>query len=407
MANQQREILDSAISAEISGWVRKNWDADLTLGEWWRRLAEAHLAVPHWPEEWYGRGWTKGEAQSVFSTLRSLNVPGPPAGLGIMLAGPTLLQHGTDEQKQRFLPDIISGTSNWCQLFSEPGAGSDLAAISTRAVRGASTWTVNGQKVWTSNGHLADYGMLLARTGDIRERHQNLTWFAINMEQPGIEVRPLREMTGRSLFTEVFIDGASVYGDDIVGEVNGGWAVARTTLLNERVGLGGGGGAVGGVPGRRGGALENRAGNVLTAVRQSSGTALAMRGRAFTELLNLAQRNAVTDEQPVRDSLVTLYILERISQLTQQRAQEQGAHGPMAKAGGSVGKLLVTRSTRIARDLGMSILGAEGMLWAGDRSTTGVVQELCLFSPAVSIYGGTDQIQRNILAERVLNMPRA
>jgi alkylation response protein AidB-like acyl-CoA dehydrogenase len=396
------------ITAEVTGWVAHSWDPEMALGEWWRRLALAGYAVPHWPTEWFGLDWSRGQALLVHRQLRSLGVPGPPAGLGIMLAGPTILQHGTAEQKRRFLPDIVSGQSNWCQLFSEPGAGSDLASLQTRAVRERERWVVTGQKVWTSNGQLADFGMLLARTNPSASAHHNITWFALAMNQPGVEVRPLREMTGRSLFTEVFIDGATATDDDVVGELHGGWAVARTTLMNERVGLGGGGGAVGAAPGVRGAMLESRAGD---AVRQtagpSSGTSLAMRGRAFDELRRLAQGTVAAQDQIVRDQLATLYGLERVAQLSQQRAQDEGPQGALARSGGSLGKILSTRCTQLARDLGMRILGARGMLWAADRSPAGVVQELCLFSPAVSIYGGTDQIQRNILAERVLGLPRS
>jgi alkylation response protein AidB-like acyl-CoA dehydrogenase len=400
-------VSPEAITAQVTRWVGESWDPELALGEWWLRLALAGYAVPHWPSEWFGHDWSTGQALFVHRLLRSLNVPGPPAGLGIMLAGPTILQHGTEEQKRRFLPDIVSGQSNWCQLFSEPGAGSDLASLQTRAVREEERWVVTGQKVWTSNGQLADFGMLLARTDPSADAHRSITWFALTMNQPGVEVRPLREMTGRSLFTEVFIDGATASDDDVVGELHGGWAVARTTLMNERVGLGGGGGAVGVAPGVRGAMLESRAGD---AVRQkagpSSGTSLAMRGRAYDELKRLAQGNIAAHDPIVRDQLATLFALERVAQLSQQRAQDEGSQGTLARSGGSIGKILSTRCTQLARDLGMRILGAKGMLWANDRSPVGVVQELCLFSPAVSIYGGTDQIQRNILAERVLGLPR-
>jgi alkylation response protein AidB-like acyl-CoA dehydrogenase len=394
------------IGEQLTKWVQDTWDPDLPLGDWWRLLAEAGYAVPHWPAEWFGRGWPRGHAVVVQRVLRSLEVPGPPAGLGLMLAGPTILAHGTDDQKRRFLPDIVSGAANWCQLFSEPSAGSDLASLTTRATRDGSTWIINGQKVWTSNGQLADYGMLLTRTDPEARSHDGITWFALDMDQPEIEVRPLREMTGRSLFTEVFFDGATTTDDNIVGELHAGWPVARTTLMNERMGLGGAGGAVGAMPGPRGGMLARRAGDAVhRTTGPSSGTALAMRGRAFDEWRMLAKTRTLSAD--TRDELVQLYIHERIAQLTQQRAQDEGAAGLLAKAGGSVGKLLVTQSTQRARDVGMHILGAEGMLWRGDRSPAGVVQEQCLFSPAVSIYGGSDQIQRNILAERTLGLPRS
>jgi alkylation response protein AidB-like acyl-CoA dehydrogenase len=325
-----------------------------------------------------------------------------------MLAGPTILEHGTDDQKRRFIPDIVDGRSNWCQLFSEPGAGSDLASLQTRAVKDESSWVVHGQKVWTSNGQLADHGMLLARTNPDAPAHHNISWFAIEMDQPTIDVRPLREMTGRSLFTEVFLDGALTSDENIVGDLHEGWPVARTTLMNERVGLGGGGGAVGAVPGERGGMLTSRAGDSvrMKSTGPSSGTALAMRGRAYDELAAFA-KTASPLTRLVRDQLVTLYGLERLAHLSQQRAQAEGSKSALGRSGGSIGKLLSSRCTQVAREVGMSMIGSKGMLWAGDRSPAGVIQEQCLFSPAVSIYGGTDQVQKNILAERVLGLPRS
>ncbi|HWD95518.1 MAG TPA: acyl-CoA dehydrogenase family protein [Acidimicrobiales bacterium] len=399
------ELDAQEVSEQVTDWVHDAWSPDLPLGEWWQLLADAGYAAPHWPTEWFGRGWPRGHAVLVQRVLRSLNVPGPPAGLGLMLAGPTILAHGTDDQKRRFLPGIVSGSTNWCQLFSEPAAGSDLASLTTRATHDGTQWIITGQKVWTSNGQLADYGMLLARTDPESHSHHGITWFALDMNQPEIDVRPLREMTGRSLFTEVFIDGAVTSDDNVIGELHAGWPVARTTLMNERMGLGGAGGAVGAMPGARGGMLVRRAGDAVHRTSgPSSGTALAMRGRAFEEWRALAATRPLSAS--LRDELIQLYVHERIAQLTQQRAQDEGAAGLLAKAGGSVGKLLVTQSTQRAREVGMSILGAEGMLWRGDRSPAGVVQEQCLFSPAVSIYGGADQIQRNILAERTLGLPR-
>jgi alkylation response protein AidB-like acyl-CoA dehydrogenase len=394
------------VRREVLDWITDEWDPELTVGMWWERMAAARFTVPHWPEEWHGRGWSRRNASVVHRTLREAGVPGPPAGLGTMLAGPTILEHGSDDQKRRYLSDIVNGSSNWCQLFSEPGAGSDLVSLRTRAERIEQSWEITGQKVWTSNGQLADFGMLLARSDPNAPPRQGITWFILSMDQPSIEVRTLREMTGRSLFTEVFIDGARIRDEDIVGRLHGGWPVARTTLMNERMGLGGGGGAVGAMPGSRGGMLIRRAGDVVTkAGGPSSGTALAMRGRSFDELAELAK--SLDSPPPVlRDHLAQLYTLERIAQLSLERTQIEGTGGRLAQSAGSIGKLMSTRCTVLGREIGMGLLGARGMLWERDRSPSGVVQEQCLFSPAVSIYGGTDQVQRNIIAERVLDLPR-
>jgi alkylation response protein AidB-like acyl-CoA dehydrogenase len=392
---------------DLDAWIDSHWDPDRTLAEWWAELAAAGLTVPHWPAQYFGTGSGRGRINAIARALKRRGLPGPPAGLGLMLAGPTLLEHGDDAQRERYLADIVYGRTNWCQLFSEPGAGSDLAGVRTKAVREPDgDWVVHGQKVWTSNGQLADYGMLLARVDDFAPRHRNLGWFVIDMDQPGIEVRPLREMTGRALFTEVFLDGARARDIDLVGGAGNGWAVARTTLRNERQSLSSGA-AVGGTPGRRGGMLERRAGDVVrTNSGATSGTSLAMRHHAHDALVEVARSHGALSDPVVRDQLAELYVLERaIEELPRARPLYLGGKA-RADHHGSVGKLLGSRVTARARDIGMGLLGADGMLFAGDRSPDGVVQELCLFAPAVSIYGGTDQIQKNVLAERTLGLPR-
>jgi alkylation response protein AidB-like acyl-CoA dehydrogenase len=398
--------IDTGPTSDLDAWIDSHWNPDRTLAEWWTELAEARLTVPHWPVAYFGGASDRGRVGQVMRALRRRGVPGPPAGLGLMLAGPTLLEHGDTAQCDRYLSDIVHGRTNWCQLFSEPDAGSDLANVRTRATRDGDGWVVHGQKLWTSNGHLADFGMLLARTDD-GPRHRNLSWFVLNMDQPGIEVRPLREMTGRSLFTEVFLDGARVRSDELVGGEGNGWAVARTTLRNERQSLSAGA-AVGGVPGRRGGMLERRAGDLVRqTARATSGTSIAMRHRAYDTLVELARKRARLADPQVRDELAALYILERAAEeLPRARPLSLGGAKGQTEHRGSVGKLLGSRITARARDIGMSLLGPDGMLNAGDRSLEGIVQELCLFAPAVSIYGGTDQIQKNVLAERTLGLPR-
>src|SRR3954470_9840972 len=245
------------VTTEVTAWLEENWNPDLTVGEWWELLGYSGWAVPSWPEESFGKGLSREEAARVGQAISDFGALGPPGGLGLLLAGPTIYTHGTDEQKQRYLPDIVTGKKAWCQLFSEPGAGSDLAGLQTRAVKDGEEWVVNGQKVWTSGGQVADVGMLLARTDPDVPKHQGITYFAIDMHQPGVEVRPLREMTGRALFNEVFMTEARVPADAMIGGLNNGWAVANSTLGHERSGLGAGGGSMGGgaTPGTIGGDL--------------------------------------------------------------------------------------------------------------------------------------------------------
>ena len=196
---------------------------------------------PILPTHRYGRGLSRGDAIKVQRTILEHGALGAPNGLGLMLAAPTIAQHGTDEQVERFVRPIVTGQLAWCQLFSEPGAGSDLAGLSTKALKDGDEWIINGQKVWTSGGQIADMGMLIARTNPTAPKHQGITWFAFDMHQPGVEVRPLKEMTGQAMFNEVFMSDATVGDDARIGDVNDGWSVANTTLLFERSGMGVGG----------------------------------------------------------------------------------------------------------------------------------------------------------------------
>ena len=396
---------DAALRAELRSWLTANWDPDLTVGEWWERLGTAGWAAPTWPAEWYGRGLSRDEANLVTRELAAHGALGPPAGLGLLLAGPTIVAHGTDEQRRRFLPDIVTGRAAWCQLFSEPGAGSDLAGLQTRAVRDGDEWVVNGQKVWTSGAQIADLGMLLARTNVDVPKHRGISYFAIRMDQPGMEVRPLREMTGRALFNEVFMTDCRVADADLIGGVDQGWAVANTTLANERAGLGaGGGGAVGGaVPGTRAGFLERRAGDFVRAAR--TGTAGAISGGGATLLIELARGAGRAQDPVIRQDLARLHALHEIARYTNLRAKAAKAAGRAPGPEANTAKLAMSRITRLTRDLGLAILGADGMLAGEDAPLRGMITEMALFAPAVSIYGGTDEIQRNIIGERVLGLP--
>ena len=226
--------------AAARAWAEANWDPELTVAGWWQRLTAAGYAAPMLPEALGGRGYPRDLAMAISAGLADVGVVGPPVGLGLMLAAPTLAVHGSPEQQAELIPRILDGTDAWCQLFSEPGAGSDLAGLQTRAVRDGDEFVITGQKVWTSGGQIADKGMLLARTDVDVPKHKGITYFAFDMHQPGVEVRPLREMTGRAMFNEVFIDEARVRVVDVVGGLNNGWAVANTTLMVERASIGSG-----------------------------------------------------------------------------------------------------------------------------------------------------------------------
>jgi alkylation response protein AidB-like acyl-CoA dehydrogenase len=393
------------VRTEVRAWLKQNWDPDLSVGEWWDRLADSGWAVPTWPEEWHGRGLSRDLVAVVGEEISEAGALGPPVGLGVMLAGPTIVAHGSDEQKKRYLRPIVSGQEAWCQLFSEPGAGSDLASLQCKAVQDGDEWVVNGQKVWTSGAQVADLGMLLARTNPDAPKHKGISYFAIEMDQPGVDIRPLREMTGRALFNEVFFDEARVRDDALIGGLNEGWGCALTTLANERVGLGAGGaGAAGGAaPGRKAGQLEKRAGDF---VRGDRGPGRAMGARGGKMMISLAQGNGRTDDHNLRQDLVRLYTLDQIAKYTTLRAKAAAAQGRRPGPEANTAKLMMSRITRLSREVGLQILGAHGMLSGKDAPLNGAIVEMALFSPAVSIYGGSDEVQRNIIGERVLGLPK-
>jgi alkylation response protein AidB-like acyl-CoA dehydrogenase len=391
------------VRAEVKAWLEEHWDPDLTVGEWWDVLARSGYAAPSFPEDAWGKGWPRDLAMVVAETIAEHGAIGPPAGLGYLLAAPTIAAHGNERQKREDLLRILNGQDAWCQLFSEPGAGSDLASLQTRAVRDGDEWTITGQKVWTSTAQLSNVGMLIARTDPDLPKHKGITYFRFDMTQPGVEIRPLREMTGRALFNEVFIDGARCRDDDIIGGLHNGWAVANTTLMAERAGLGTGGtGAAGNAfPGPLAGQLGNRAGDHVGQVR-TGGTGGG--GRAAAQrLIDIAREVGRNGDPVIRQKLARLYSLERIGRMSALRSKDR-----RQATGGepNIAKLMMSDLLRLQREVGNEILGAWGMVMGSDTPGRGLVQEVTLFSPGPSIYGGTDQVQRNILGERVLGLPK-
>ena len=400
--------------AELDAWLEANWDPQLTVREWWERLGSSGWAAPHWPTAAHGLGLSMAETARVRQVLRERRVLGAPAGLGVLLAGPTIYTHGTPEQIDRFLPDILCGRTGWCQLFSEPVAGSDLAGLQTRAERDGDVWRVTGQKVWTSSGHIADRGMLIARTDPDVPKRRGITYFLLDMHQPGIEIRPLREMTGRSLFNEVFLDEVIVHDADIVGGPGNGWAVTNTTLGLERAGLGAGsaGGAEGSAfPGTVVGHLDRRAGEFTGPPSERRAPSLSVDPAMLVEL---ARAEGVADDPVMRQRLAHLHIEHQIGRYMAIRGRDLRAVGSDLPGMANMAKLRMSAMFREARDIGMDILGARGMLHDYDDpapvddldALRMRMTSLSLWSPAPAIYGGTDQIQRNILSERVLGLPR-
>ena len=403
---------------ELRSWLEENWDPDITVGEWWQRLGLSGWAAPILPTNAYGKGLGRNDAVRAQSQIAEFGALGAPGGLGLLLAAPTIATHGTQEQIDLYVRDIVTGVKAWCQLFSEPGAGSDLAGLTTRAVEDGDVWVVNGQKVWTSMGSTADMGMLIARTNVDVPKHQGITWFACDMHQDGIDVRGLREMTGHAMFNEVFISDAHVGTDTIIGGLNNGWAVANTTLMFERAGLGSGGGnsaASAATPGTVAGDLDKRVGDFVGARRSGGGGGF---GGMSTMLIEMAKANKTITDPTIRQGLMKLHSFAEIGRFNNLRVKAAKEQGKEIPGMGNISKLSMSEMMRMQRDLGLRIVGASGMLHAYestarpaiDEATSnpylGIVTELALFAQGPPIYGGTDQVQRNIIGERVLGLPK-
>ncbi|MDQ1403884.1 MAG: hypothetical protein QOG03_2200 [Actinomycetota bacterium] len=339
-----------------------------------RQLGEAGYVAPHWPAPW-GKDADPIHQLIIDDELKRAGITRPTNPIAIGWAGPTILHAGTQEQKERYLFSMLSGDEIWCQLFSEPGAGSDLANLGTRAVRDGDTYVINGQKIWTSLGHVSKYGILIARTNPDAPKHKGVSYFICPMETPGIEIRPIVEMTGVHTFNEVFFDDVRIPAENLVGDENEGWGLAKVTLGNERVSLSGEG-------------------------------ALWGRGPTANDLINIARTKGVAD--PVlRQRIAQLYIEAEVLRLIRLRTVTAKIQGKQPGAEASVRKALADEHGQHIMGLAKDLAGAEGML--NDRGPLGTSSGEWafgyLFSPALTIGGGTSEVQRNIIAERVLGLP--
>jgi len=414
---------EAEILEELDQWLNENWDPDITVEEWWNRLGLSGWGAPMWPEDWYGKDLNRAESVAVQNRISDFGALPAPGGLGLLLAGPTIVDHGNDEQRRTLVKDIITGQRAWCQLFSEPGAGSDLAGIQARAIKDGEEWIVNGQKVWTSGGHVADLGMLMARTDPDQPKHKGITYFAVDMHQEGMDVRPLKEMTGRAMFNEVFMSDVRVPDEWVIGDLNDGWRVANTTLMYERSGLGAGGGSAAAslaTPGTVAGDLGKRVGDFVRDPdqrRSTGGGVTAGRGGA-RGLIEMAKSAGKIEDRTVRQDLMRLHTLHEIARMNNLRAKAARAAKKDIPGLPNIMKLTMSEILRANRDTGLRILGPMATLHAYDGESKkkldaatgnpflGMLTESALFSPGPAIYGGTDQIQKNIIGERVLGLPK-
>jgi alkylation response protein AidB-like acyl-CoA dehydrogenase len=393
------------VRAQVAAWLAQAWDPELSLREWRIRLADSGWGCPTWPREWCGRGLPAATAGVVAEELARAGAVGPPGGVGVSLAGPTILEHGSDELKRRFIRPTVTGEIGWCQLFSEPGAGSDIAGLTTTARPDGDAWVVTGQKVWNTSAHHADFAMLLARTDWDVPKHRGITYFILPMRQPGVEARPLRQMNGHASFNQVFLDQARVPAGNAVGVVGGGWTVALATLAHERRLA-----AVAAPPSASAGRALREAAEEWERVMAPYRWYPQRAGRPDLVIERAIAAGRDTDPL-VRQEIVRLITLAWSARWTAQRAAAARAAGWPPGPEGSLAKLASSNIARAAARVHALIAGPSGMLAGADDPTgeggrAGTCSEIQLSVPAVSIAGGTDQIQRTILAERILGLAR-
>jgi len=347
--------------------------------QWYPVFARSGLVVPTWLPDHGGLGVGTEVARAIETVLRPLRLARlNPLGLNNTAAA--LFSHGTEEQRRRFLPPIVGNEEKWCQLFSEPGAGSDLASLSTRAVRDGEGWVITGQKVWTTWADEADFAILLARTDPEAPKHKGITYFLLDMHQPGVEVRPLRQITGEAEFNEVFLDGARVPDAHRVGDVDDGWRVSASTLSSERQMVSGSGS---GGMGRLGGSSAER-------------------------LITLAQENGRWDDPVIRNKVMRLWAQEQIRAWTNARVRAALSAGQSPGAASSIGKVHQATLNQQIQDLMVDLLGTDAIAWSatGDEDALPRDVQGMMRSLANGTEGGTTDINKNILGERVLGLPK-
>ena len=343
---------------ETRDWITANWDESITLREWWARMLAARLSFPRWPTEWFGRDCSQRDQNDIAQAFGDADVLSAPTGLGVLMGAPVTMTYGTQDQKQRWLPSLADGTEGWCQLFSEPGAGSDLGGLSTRAELDGDRYIINGQKVWCSGGRYSNWGILMARTNPEAAKHDGISFFLFPMNLPGVEVRPLRQMTGEAEFDEVFFTDVELPADHLLGPLHGGWGVGMAVLTSER-------------------------GHI--------GTSVIGLDRRLEAMARLAEGRELGTVE--RDRLTRLLAT---GQAYKAMARRQG---PIASTAASLMKLGITEMMFETAMLRAELAGADSML--DGPESFGMLQ-----APGGRIAGGTSQVQRNIIGERLLGLPR-
>ncbi len=370
-----------ALAATVRAWLAEHWDPQLERSQWLGRVVEARWAVPRWPVEWFGRAMSDAQARVIAVEFARAGAYGTGQDRTNLWAN-TALSFGTEEFKRQFVPALLRQETSMCLLYSEPGAGSDLAGIRTSAVRDGDQWIVNGQKVWTSGAATADYGMLVARTDWDVPKHRGISFFFCPMKQDGVEVRPLRQITDEAHFNEVFLTNAVIPGVNLLGEENDGWRVLQTALAYERSTMG-----------------ENARGP-----RRATGNGPVAASHEV-DLIELARSAGCLDDPVIRQDIARALALRSLNALNTARAKAELAQGTSSPIM-SLGKLAMSRILHEGARVQTAILGAATLLEGAEHPAADDANFLTLNAYFTSIGGGTDQIQRNIIGERVLGLAK-
>lgn len=377
----------TGLRREVRSWLEANWSGRPT-GDWLAQVVDARFAVPSWPEQWYGRSADRADAAIIEEEFAAASAPG--AGQDrLNLWANTVLTFGSDEVKERFIRPLLLDEIGMCLLYSEPGAGSDLAGLATTAALDGDEWVVSGQKVWSSGAQVADYAFLLARTDWDAPKHQGISFLLLPMRQAGVEVRPIRQATGDERFNEVFLDEARLPAGYVLGPLNGGWRVLQTALFYERALMG---------------VNEGSPESDQRASADPRAAAWAIPPPDL-DLVELARSRGRSGDPSVRQQLAAVYTLRTVKRWNTERgqaAEAQGSTSPVA----SLGKLAMSQLLHYAAKVEMGILGAESTLEGKEFPRAADANYSQLNAYFTSIGGGTDQIQRNIIAERILGLPR-
>ena len=373
-----RQEVRSWLSENVPGEAElKGLDYIATAKLWQKRKFDAGWACIRWPKEHGGRGATAIEGVIFGQEESKFDTPDNIFGIGHGMCAPTMMSWATEDQCKQYLPRLASGEDIWCQLFSEPAGGSDLAALRTSAVKDGDDWIINGQKIWTSGAHFSDFGVIVLRTDPTAGKHQGLSYFFIDMKSPGIECKPIKQISGGSNFNEVYFTDVRISDSLRLGAVGQGWQVALTTLMNERASIGGGGG-----------------------------------GGNFNSVFKLAQKVKIDDEPAIKDKsvrrkLADWYIQESGVKFTGYRSMTALSKGEIPGPENSIGKLVGAPKQQDMASFALDLLDSSGAIWDPELSEeAGMFQGAYMSSPGLRIAGGTDEIMANIIAERVLGLPQ-